>query len=78
LQKPGISPKSPTDYAADPNIEVLSNYSLPFWMRCGKHLRNEALAAEWETLRHICAKYRFGRVELLPVKKKTQRRLRFI
>ena len=51
------------------NIEVLSNYSLPFWMRCGKHLRNEALAAEWETLRHICAKYHFGRVELLPVKK---------
>jgi hypothetical protein len=38
-------------------------------MRRGKHLRNEALAAEWRTLREIACKYRFGRVELLPVKK---------
>jgi hypothetical protein len=38
-------------------------------MRRGKHLRNEALAVEWRVLRQVCCKYRFGRVELLPVKK---------
>ena len=57
------------DIRTGTNIEVLSNYRLPYWMRRGKHLRNEALAAEWRELRQVCCKYRFGRVELLPVKK---------
>jgi hypothetical protein len=57
------------DIRTGTNIETLSNYKLPYWMRRGKHLRNEALAAEWSDLRRICCKYRFGRVELLPVKK---------
>ncbi len=57
------------DIRTGTNIEVLSNYRLPYWMRRGKHLRNEALAAEWRALRQVCCKYRFGRVELLPVKK---------
>ena len=41
-------------------------------MRRGKHLRNEALAAEWRTLRVIMCRYRFGCLELLPVKKSGQ------
>ena len=55
------------DIRTGTNIEVLSNYKLPFWMRRGKHLRNEALAAEWSVLRQVCCRYRFGRTELLPV-----------
>jgi hypothetical protein len=57
------------DIRTGTDIETLSNYKLPYWMRRGKHLRNEALAAEWTDLRRICCKYRFGRVELLPVRK---------
>lgn len=57
------------DIRTGTNIEVLSNYKLPYWMRRGKHLRNAALAVEWTDLRRICCGYRFGRVELLPVKK---------
>ena len=57
------------DIRTGTNIEILSNYRLPYWMRRGKHLRNEALAAEWRELRVVSCKYRFGRVELLPVKK---------
>ncbi|MGB7767975.1 MAG: hypothetical protein WBN22_03875 [Verrucomicrobiia bacterium] len=57
------------DIRTGTDIETLSNYRLPYWMRRGKHLRNEALAAEWRALRETCCKYRFGRVELLPVKK---------
>ena len=57
------------DIRTGTNIETLSNYKLPYWMRRGKHLRNEALAAEWRALREVCCKYRFGRVELLPIKK---------
>ncbi|MGA2543826.1 MAG: hypothetical protein ABSG78_19930, partial [Verrucomicrobiota bacterium] len=41
----------------------LSNYKLPYWMRRGKNLRNEALAAEWQVLRETCCKYRCGRAE---------------
>ena len=51
------------------DVETLTNYKLPAWMRRGKHLRNEALAAEWRTLRQTCCKYRFGRVELMPIRK---------
>jgi hypothetical protein len=57
------------DIRTGTDIETLSNYKLPYWMRRGKYLRNEALAAEWRALRETCCKYRFGRVELLPVKK---------
>ena len=57
------------DIRTGTDVETLSNYKLPYWMRRGKHLRNEALAAEWQVLRETCCKYRFGRVELLPIKK---------
>jgi hypothetical protein len=57
------------DIRTGTNIEVLSNYRLPYWMRRGKHLRNEVLASEWKALREVSCKYRFGRVELLPIKK---------
>jgi hypothetical protein len=50
-------------------IAVLSDYTLPYWLRRGKDLRNEALAAEWKALREACCHYRFGRAELLPLKK---------
>src|SRR5579883_1367063 len=39
------------DIRTGTNIEVLTNYKLPYWMRRGKNLRNEALAAEWKALR---------------------------
>ena len=57
------------DIRTGTNIETLSNYNLPYWKRRGKHLRNEALSEEWQALRLICCRYRFGRSELLPVKK---------
>jgi hypothetical protein len=57
------------DIRTGTDIATLSNYELPYWMRRGKHLRCEALAKEWRELRVICCRYRFGRVELLPVKK---------
>jgi hypothetical protein len=57
------------DIRTGTDIETLSNYKLPYWLRRGKHLRNEALAAEWRELRVVSCRYRFGRVELLPVKK---------
>ena len=57
------------DIRTGTDVETLSNYRLPYWMRRGKHLRNEALAKEWRELRQVCCKYRFGRVELLPIKK---------
>ena len=60
------------DIRTGTDIERLSNYRLPYWARRGKHLRNEALAAEWKALREVACKYRFGRVELLPVKKTAQ------
>jgi hypothetical protein len=53
-------------------------YRLPSWMRRGKHLRNEALAAEWRALRAIACKYRFGRIELLPVKKTGEALARYL
>lgn len=57
------------DIRTGTDVETLSNYALPYWLRRGKHLRNEALAAEWADLRRLCCGYRFGRVELLPVRK---------
>jgi hypothetical protein len=60
------------------NVETLGNYSLPFWLRRGKHLRNEALAAEWLWLRNICCKYRFGRAELLPIWKTGEALARYV
>ena len=60
------------DIRTGTNVVTLSNYKLPYWLRRGKHLRNEALAAEWRALRETACKYRFGRVELLPIKKSGQ------
>jgi hypothetical protein len=66
------------DIRTGTDVETLTNYSLPAWMRRGKHLRNEALAAEWRTLREIACKYRFGRIELLPVKKTGEALARYL
>jgi len=41
------------DIRTGTDVETLSNYKLPYWMRRGKHLRNEALAAEWQVLREF-------------------------
>jgi len=66
------------DIRTGTDVETLTNYSLPAWMRRGKHLRNEALAAEWRTLREIACKYRFGRIELMPVKKTGEALARYL
>ncbi len=66
------------DIRTGTDVETLTNYSLPAWMRRGKHLRNEALAAEWRTLREIACQYRFGRIELLPVKKTGEALARYL
>jgi hypothetical protein len=60
------------DIRTGTDVETLSNYKVPYWLRRGKHLRDEALAAEWRALPEVACKYRFGRVELLPVKKSGQ------
>ena len=60
------------DIRTGTDIATLSDYKLPYWQRRGKHLRNEALATEWKELREVCCKYRFGRAELLPVKKSAE------
>ena len=66
------------DIRTGTDVETLTNYKLPYWMRRGKHLRNEALAAEWRALREICCRYRFGRVELLPIKKTGEALARYL
>ncbi len=66
------------DIRTGTDIETLSNYKLPYWQRRGKHLRNEALAAEWRALRETCCKYRFGRAELLPIKKTGETLARYV
>ena len=66
------------DIRTGTDVETLSNYKLPYWMRRGKHLRNEALAAEWRALRETVCKYRFGRVELLPIKKTKEAFARYL
>jgi hypothetical protein len=66
------------DIRTGTDVETLSNYKLPYWMRRGKHLRNEALAAEWQALRETACKYRFGRVELLPIKKTKEAFARYL
>jgi len=40
------------DIRTGTDVETLSNYKLPYWMRRGKHLRNEALAAESVLITH--------------------------
>lgn len=50
----------------------------PYRLRRGNHLRNEALAAEWKFLRETACKYRFGRVELLPIKKTEEAFARYL
>jgi len=66
------------DIRTGTDVETLSNYNLPYWLRRGKHLRNEALAAEWRALREVSCKYRFGRVELLPIKKTKEAFARYL
>jgi hypothetical protein len=66
------------DIRTGTDVETLSNYKLPYWMRRGKNLRNEALAAEWRALRVTACKYRFGRVELLPIKKTKEAFARYL
>jgi hypothetical protein len=66
------------DIRTGTDVETLTNYSLPAWMRRGKPLRNEALAAEWRMLRENACKYRFGRIELLPVKKTGEALARYL
>jgi hypothetical protein len=66
------------DIRTGTDIETLTNYKLPYWQRRGKHLRNEALAAEWRALRETCCKYRFGRAELLPIKKTGEALARYV
>jgi hypothetical protein len=66
------------DIRTGTDIETLTNYKLPYWQRRGKHLRNEALAAEWRALRETCCKYRFGRAELLPIKKTGESLARYV
>jgi hypothetical protein len=51
------------------DVETLTNYTLPWGIRRRKQYRNAALGAEWQTLRERCCKYRFGRVELVPIRK---------
>jgi len=66
------------DIRTGTDVETLSNYNLPYWLRRGKHLRNEALAAEWKALRATACKCRFGRVELLPIKKTKEAFARYL
>ena len=66
------------DIRTGTDVETLSNYKLPYWLRRGKHLRNEALATEWKALRETACKYRFGRVELLPIKKTKEAFARYL
>lgn len=66
------------DIRTGTDVETLTNYSLPAWMRRGKHLRNEVLAAEWRALREVACKYRFGRIELLPIKKTGEALARYL
>jgi len=73
-----VAVSTKADIRTGTDVETLSNYKLPYWMRRGKHLRNEALAAEWQVLRETCCKYRFGRVELLPIKKTGQAVARYV
>jgi hypothetical protein len=66
------------DIRTGTDIATLTNYSLPFKMRRGVRFRNAALAAEWSELRHTCCKYRFGRVELMPIKKTGEALARYV
>jgi hypothetical protein len=66
------------DIRTGTDIETLTNYKLPYWLRRGKQFRNEALAAEWRLLRETCCKYRFGRAELLPIKKTGEALARYV
>jgi hypothetical protein len=66
------------DIRTGTDVETLTNYKLPYWLRRGKHLRNDALAAEWTALRQITCKYRFGRIELLPIRKTSEALARYL
>jgi len=66
------------DIRTGTDVETLTNYKLLPWKRRGKHLRNEALAAEWRALREIACKYRFGRIELMPIRKSGEAVARYL
>ncbi|HEX3716571.1 MAG TPA: hypothetical protein VH595_01275 [Verrucomicrobiae bacterium] len=66
------------DIRTGTDIETLTNYSLPYKMRRGVRFRNEALATEWSHLRGVCCKYRFGRAELMPIKKNGEALARYV
>jgi hypothetical protein len=67
-----------TDIRTGTDIDTLTNYKLPYKMRRGVKFRNEALAAEWSALRAVCCKYRFGRAELMPIKKTGEALARYV
>jgi hypothetical protein len=50
------------------DVATLTNYKLPWGIRRRKQYRNAALGEEWQALRELCCKYRFGRVELVPIR----------
>lgn len=56
------------DNRAGTDVAMLTNYKLPLSIRRRKQYRNAALGAEWGVLRKTCCKYRFGRVELVPIR----------
>jgi hypothetical protein len=66
------------DIRTGTDIDTLTNYKLPYKMRRGVRFRNEALAAEWSELRAVCCKYRFGRAELMPIKKTGEALARYV
>jgi hypothetical protein len=66
------------DIRTGTDIATLTNYSLPYRLRRGVRFRNAALAAEWTELRTTCCKYRFGRVELMPIKKTGEAVARYV
>jgi len=66
------------DIRTGTNVEILTNKRLPAWMRRGKNLRNAALGAEWKMLRGIACKYRFGRIELHPIRESGEAVARYL
>ena len=60
------------------DVETLTNYNLPWGVRRRKQYRNAALGAEWSLLRKTCCKYRFGRAELVPIRKNGEAVARYL
>jgi hypothetical protein len=60
------------------DVETLTNYQLPWGIRRRKQYRNAALGAEGQVLRETCCKYRFGRAELVPIRKSGEAVARYL